>query len=164
MALRLIDNTIIILFSLAFFIVSCEPDPCRSKFCYDGSECVDGICFCLQGQYGDDCSSTYSADVAGTYTVQSICGLDTSIYSSSISTVIDTPWLIRISNPDLFINDTVRMEAIFAMDGTMNIVDSTLNIGGSTVMLSGSTELVSNDSIILQMSYNSESCTETYYR
>jgi len=220
MALSLMNKIFFVLISLSFFFVSCEPDPCRNTSCFQGSECVDGICFCLVGQYGDDCGSTYASDIAGGYNVISLCPRDTSfidtlyrdtsfintilidtlllvdtvlidtmlldtlfvdsmiiddivqvnsvldtfLYTSTISTVTDVPWLIRISHPYRAVNDTVMMEGIFDADGLLSIQDSTINIDGSIVFLSGTADIVTNDSIILQMSYDAETCTETYYR
>jgi len=147
-----------------FFLISCEPDPCRDTFCFDGSECVDGICFCLVGQYGFDCSSTYAADVSGEFTVRSICDTDTSFYFSSISTVSGFPSLIRFSHPRNSINDTLRMEGMFNTDAELSIIDSTLNIDGVVTMISGTPEIFNNDSLLLNMTYNGESCEELYYR
>lgn len=157
-------HLLLILTGLSFLLFSCEPDPCRDTFCYDGSECVDGICFCLVGQYGNDCSSSYSADVSGLYSVMSICASDTSFYSSSFTSVTDTPWLLRLSHPYNSVNDTVRMEGIFDSDGLLSIRDTTINIDGNIVMLSGSSQIINNDSILLNMDYDGITCQEIYYK
>jgi len=164
MTLSIIDKLCIALMSLTFFLISCEPDPCRSVFCYEGGECVDGICFCLSGQYGIDCSGSYSADVAGSFDVISICGTDSFFYTSDFTRATDMPWLIRISHPYHSVDDAVMMEGIFDSDGLMAIQDSTIIIDGDTVMLSGSSDIISNDSILLTMIYDIDTCFETYYR
>lgn len=154
----------ITLTGMGFLMSGCEPDPCRDTFCSDGSECVDGHCFCLVGQYGDDCSSTYSGDLAGIYDVESVCDSNMMNYSSTISTVSDSPWLIRISNPSNSVDNDVRMEAIFSADGSLSIKDSTILVDGTELMVNGTIDVISDDSLIVTLYYNNELCQETYYR
>ena len=150
---------------LAVMILSsCEPDPCRDTFCYQGGECVDGVCFCRPGQYNADCSGSLASDLSGSFQVTSFCGLAESFYSSTISSVVDTPWLIRLSHPNNSIDEQVQMEAIFDTDGNLSIVDSTILIDGTAVSISGSADIISNDSLILSVTYNGLQCQEIYYK
>lgn len=43
-------------FSLIFLFSACEQDPCKGVNCLNQAVCIDGLCDCINGYEGDDCS------------------------------------------------------------------------------------------------------------
>lgn len=55
---------------LVVLFMACE-DPCEAVVCGANGTCVEGVCNCDTGVYGDNCENLYRDDFLGTWTMLS---------------------------------------------------------------------------------------------
>ncbi len=64
---------------------ACKGDnPCEQVVCKNGA-CVDGLCVCPEGYYGEDCGLLVRDQFLGTYDVQDTCASSNYTYVITIS-------------------------------------------------------------------------------
>jgi hypothetical protein len=71
--------------------------PCANVVCYNGGNCIDGLCNCPAGFDGPDCSQKWNARYTGNYIAQDGCDKATS-YAVTITPLINTSTEVQITN------------------------------------------------------------------
>ena len=111
---------------VAFFVTSCDTDPCKNVICGDFGTCVEGICICDAGYEQDgagQCATIMRTKFLGNFSTTENCNSGTTdAYVNTISESTEGISRITIGNFYNFANNTVKA----TVDGTtVTIEDQT---------------------------------------
>lgn len=138
-------------------------DPCEGIECIDNAECIDGICDCIAGFEGDDCTTMWTTKMLGSWTQTDEC--DSGTYVSDV--IISSTGVanqLQISNFG-GLQDSPPVVVIITMTGANNwsmesqFVDG-FDIAGTTL---GSYN-AAGDNLAISYTVNGDACVAVFTR
>ena len=131
---------------VAFFVSSCNTDPCKDVVCGDQGVCDEGICLCNTGYEKDSavlCNTEWSAKFIGTnLATQDTCYGDNGNFSVAYNMTISRTSEKKLSTTNLGgfgATNTVDIDVTSSTDLTINHTDVGSRVFAGTGSISGNT-------------------------